>query len=230
MKSDMSIDINRAKQTLNGGGRMRVQSIFLTGLITIALFLVGCGGGRTVPSSANSGGTANVANMSNYRIGPGDVLDIFVWRNPEISTKVPVRPDGKISTPLVEDMVAVGKTPSELARDMEEVLATYIKSPSVNVIVSEFKGTFAEQIRVVGQAANPQAIPYREGMTLLDVMIAVGGLGEFAAGNRAKLVRNENGRTVEYRVRLSDLLNDGDISQNVVVRPGDVLIIPEAYF
>lgn len=199
-------------------------------LVLTAVFIAACGGGGTLPQTANPGSTYNESEMSNYRIGPGDVLDIFVWRNPEISTKVPVRPDGKISTPLVEDMVAVGKTPSELARDMEEVLATYIKSPSVNVIVSEFKGTFSEQVRVVGQAANPQAIPYREGMTLLDVMIAVGGLGEFAAGNRAKLVRNENGRTVEYRVRLSDLLNDGDISQNVAVRPGDVLIIPEAYF
>ena len=230
MEYETTFDINRATQALNGGSRMRMQKSTLIGLMSIALFFVGCGGSKTVPSSATSGEMSNAVNMSNYRIGPGDVLDIFVWRNPEISTKVPVRPDGKISTPLVEDMVAVGKTPSELARDMEAVLATYIKSPSVNVIVSEFKGTFAEQIRVVGQAANPQAIPYREGMTLLDVMIAVGGLGEFAAGNRAKLVRNENGRAVEYRIRLSDLLNDGDISQNVVVRPGDVLIIPEAYF
>ena len=158
------------------------------------------------------------------------MLDIFVWRNPEISTKIPVRPDGKISTPLVEDMVAVGKTPSELARDMEAVLAKYIKSPSVNVIVTDFQGVFAEQIRVVGQAANPQAIPYREGMTVLDVMIAVGGLGEFAAGNKAKLVRKIDGTSTEYRLRLSDLLNNGDISQNADIRPGDVIIIPETFF
>lgn len=210
---------------------MRIEILRLIGLFAVALLVVGCGGGgRAVPTATNSGTVVNEADMSNYRIGPGDVLDVFVWRNPEISTTVPVRPDGKISTPLVEDMVAVGKTPSQLARDMEAVLEKYIKSPAVNIIVSEFKGTFAEQIRVVGQAANPQAIPYREGMTLLDVMIAVGGLGEFAAGNRAKLVRKEDGRTVEYRVRLSDLLNDGDIEQNVALRPGDVLIIPEAYF
>jgi polysaccharide export outer membrane protein len=135
-----------------------------------------------------------------------------------------------ISTPLVEDMVAVGKTPSQLARDMETVLATYIKSPSVNVIVSGFQGIPGEQIRVVGQAANPQAVAYREGMTVLDVIIAVGGLGEFAAGNRAKLIRKANGETVEYRVRLNDLINSGDISQNILMQPGDILIIPEAFF
>ena len=180
---------------------------------------------ETVGESGNSR-----IDRSNYRIGPGDILDIFVWRNPEISTEVPVRPDGKISTPLVEDMVAVGKTPSELARDMEEVLATFIKSPSVNVIVTQFQGTFEEQIRVVGQATNPQAVPYREGMTVLDLMIAVGGLGEFAAGNRAKLIRKVNGVTKEYRVRLSDLLDKGEIKYNVEIEPGDVLIIPESFF
>jgi polysaccharide export outer membrane protein len=141
-----------------------------------------------------------------------------------------VRPDGKISTPLVEDMVAVGKTPSELARDMEVVLSVYIKSPSVNVIVSGFQGVPGEQVRVVGQAANPQSVPYREGMTVLDVVIAVGGLGEFAAGNRSKIVRRVNGEPVEYRVKLDDLINKGDIRQNVAIQPGDILIIPEAFF
>lgn len=209
--------------------RVRIDKYITTGCLALAGFIAGCGG-STLPPSSVSQPVYSETDMSSYRIGPGDVLDIFVWRNPDISTRIPVRPDGKISTPLVEDMVAVGKTPSQLARDMEVVLAKYIKSPSVNVIVSEFMGTFAEQIRVVGQAANPQAIPYREGMTLLDVMIAVGGLGEFAAGNRAKLVRKENGVTREYRVRLSDLLNDGDIEQNVSIKPGDVLIIPEALF
>ena len=183
----------------------------------------------TAGSSASASDTG-VVDQSNYRIGPGDVLDVFVWRNPEISTKVPVRPDGKISTPLVEDMVAVGKTPSELARDMEEVLGTYIKSPSVNIIVTEFRGTFADEVRVVGQAANPRSVPYRDGMTVLDLMIEVGGLGEFAAGNRAKLVRKRNGQTQEFGVRLDDLLNKGKIQHNVDIRPGDVLIIPEAYF
>lgn len=201
-------------------------------LCAACLVAAGCGSAPSTPVSAvpaTSSGGGDI-DQTSYRIGPGDVLDIFVWRNPEISTTVPVRPDGKISTPLVEDMVAVGKTPSELARDMEEVLAIYIKSPSVNVIVTQFQGTFDEQIRVVGQAANPQTIPYREGMTVLDVMIAVGGLGEFAAGNRAKLVRKVDGDTREYRVRLDDLLNKGRIEENVVIQPGDVLIIPESFF
>ncbi len=202
-------------------------------LLLIAMAaLTGCAALQTMPSTSGSlGGVGEGgSDQTNYRIGPGDFLDIFVWRNPEISAKVPVRPDGRISTPLVEDMVAVGKTPSQLARDMEEVLATYIKSPSVNVIVTQFQGTFAEQIRVVGQAANPQAVPYREGMTILDVMISVGGLGEFAAGNKAKLIRKVDGVSQEYLLRLDDLLNDGDISQNADIRPGDVIIIPETFF
>lgn len=205
----------------------------LFGMFVCSILLTACG--ASTPSiSASSADSATPASgaphLSSYRIGPGDTLQIFVWRNPEISTTIPVRPDGKISMPLVEEMVVVGKTPSELARDIEEVLATYIKSPSVNVIVSEFQGTFSGQVRVVGQAANPQAVPYREGMTILDVLIEVGGLGEFAAGNRAKLMRNEEGSVVEYRVRLHDLLNKGDIEQNAEVRPGDVLIIPETFF
>ena len=203
-------------------------------MITCSMLLAGCSGSSPpITASATAGNPETPAesfNRLNYRIGPGDALQIFVWRNPEISTNVPVRPDGKISMPLVEDMVAVGKTPSELARDIEEVLATFIKSPSVNVIVSNFQGTFSGQIRVVGQAANPQSVPYRDGMTILDVLIEVGGLGEFAAGNRAKLVRNENGSVVEYRVRLHDLVNKGDIKQNAEVQPGDVLIIPETFF
>ena len=203
-----------------------------TTIFVIAATLSGCGGATaTLPSvGTTSTGDSGEIDQANYQIGPGDVLDIFVWRNPEISTQVPVRPDGKISTPLVEDMVAVGKTPSELARDMEQVLAKYIKSPSVNVIVTEFRGTFEKQIRIVGQAANPQSIPYRQGMTVLDVMIEVGGLGEFAAGNKAKLIRTVDGVTTEYRIRLHDLLNKGEIEHNVEIRPGDVLIIPESFF
>lgn len=200
--------------------------IVVSGLMACA----GSGGSLAESSSTNATGSDSQSNQGNYRIGPGDTLDVFVWRNPEISTTVPVRPDGMISTPLVDDMVAVGKTPTELARDMERVLATFIRSPSVNVIVTEFQGTFGAQIRVVGQAANPQAIPYREGMTLLDVMITVGGLGEYAAGNRSKLVRKVDGRNVEFKIRLNDLLNKGDIDENVEIRPGDVIIIPEALF
>jgi len=201
-------------------------------ILLCAVILSGCvSSGEPVTSIEPSEAQGNTIESSgDYRIGPGDTLQIFVWRNPEISTTVPVRPDGKISTPLVEDMIAVGKTPSQLARDMETVLSIYIKSPSVNVIVSNFEGVPGAQVRVVGQAANPQAVPYREGMTVLDVIIAVGGLSESAAGNRAKLVRNVDGKAVEYRVRLDDLINDGDIEQNVSIRPGDILIIPEAFF
>ncbi len=170
------------------------------------------------------------AVSTEYTIGPGDMLKVFVWRHEDLSTTVPVRPDGRISTPLVEDMPAAGKTPTELARDIEAVLEEYIRSPTVNIIVEEFVGTFGEQIRVVGQAAEPQALPYREGMTLLDVMIAVGGLGEFAAGNRGKVIRRVGDEQTEIRVRIDDLVNDGDIRQNLVMRPGDVVIIPEARF
>ena len=197
-----------------------------------SLALGGCSNG-TLPVTVSQAGTLDgvrTISESMYRIGSGDTLRVFVWRNPEISTTIQVRPDGMISTPLVEDMIAVGKTPTQLARDMEEVLAEYIKTPSVNIIVSGFVGAPADMIRVVGQSANPQAIQYREGMTILDVIIATGGLSEFAAGNRAKLVRKVNGVSVEYRIRLDDLINDGDIRQNILVQPGDILIIPEAYF
>ena len=209
-----------------------IHNTLLAMVLVATSVLAACSGtSSSLPASAGIEQPVDPASMgSSYRIGPGDVLQIFVWRNPEISTTIPVRPDGKISTPLVDDMVAVGKTPSELARDMESVLSTYVKSPSVNVIVSSFEGFSEAQVRVVGQAANPQAVPYREGMTVLDVMIAVGGLGEFAAGNRAKLVRKSGGEAVEFRVRLDDLINKGDISQDVDIRPGDILIIPEAYF
>jgi polysaccharide export outer membrane protein len=166
-------------------------------------------------------------SLTEYVIGPGDTLDIFVWRNPEISKTIPVRPDGKITTPLVEDMPAVGKTPSELARDIEAVLSTYVRNPDVTVTVTNFVGTFKRQIRVIGQAVEPKALPYRENITLLDVMIEVGGLTEFAAGNRARVIRSYEGKEQEIRVRLKDLIQDGDISENIRMFPGDVLIIPE---
>ncbi len=170
------------------------------------------------------------ARSDAYLIGAGDMLDVFVWRNPELSTRVPVRPDGKISTPLVEDMQAVGKSPTQLARDVEVVLAEYIRSPKVNIIVTSFVGTFSRQIRVVGQAANPRAIPYRDEMTVLDVIIEVGGLAEFASGNRAKIIRKINGEQVEIKVRLKDLINKGKIEENILMMPGDVLMIPESRF
>jgi len=164
-----------------------------------------------------------------YIIGPGDTLQVFVWRNEELTTTVPVRPDGKISTPLVEDMVAVGKTPSKLARDIEVVLSEYIRQPQVNIIVSEAVSTFS-QVRIIGQVTTPQGIPYREGMTVMDAILAVGGLGPFAAGNRAKLVRNEGGKPTEIRVKIEDLVNKGDLTQNLSLRPGDVIVVPESRF
>ena len=165
-----------------------------------------------------------------YIIGPGDSLEMFVWGNPEISRTVVVRPDGKISAPLVEELPATGKTPYQLARDIEKELSRYIRNPLVTVIVSNFVGPYDEQIRVVGEAEEPQAVPYREHMTLLDLMIAVGGLTDFAAGNRAVVVRRINGEQRQFRVRIDDLLRDGDISANVDMLPGDILIIPEAFF
>ncbi|MCB2101288.1 MAG: polysaccharide export protein [Rhodobacterales bacterium] len=171
-----------------------------------------------------------VTQSPDYLIGPADDLQIFVWRNPELSTTVPVRPDGKISVPLIEDLQAAGKTPTKLARDIEQVLAQYVQNPVVTVIVTEFVGPFSQQVRVVGEAAEPAAIPFRENMTVLDVMIAVGGLTEFAAGNRAVLVRRSTGEKQTYRVRLDDLLKDGDVSANADVLPGDVLIVPQAWF
>lgn len=166
----------------------------------------------------------------NYIIGPGDNVNIFVWRNPEVSQSVPVRPDGKITTPLVEDLQASGKTPTELARKIEEVLGVYIKDPSVTVIVTGFVGPYDQQVRVIGEAAQPKALPFRENMTLLDLMISVGGLTEFAAGNDTILVRRVNGKEMQYRVRIDDLIEKGDISANVHILPGDIMIVPESWF
>lgn len=165
-----------------------------------------------------------------YLIGPGDGLKVFVWANPDLSTEVVVRPDGLITTPLVEDVQASGKTPTKLARELESRLAKFIRNPRVTITVTNFVGRTSEQIRVVGQAATPQALPYKEDMTVLDVIIAVGGLTDFAAGNKSTIVRNENGVKKEIQVRLDDLIRDGDISANIDMRPGDVLIIPESWF
>lgn len=188
----------------------------------VMAWLAGCVSYPELPTTAAS------TQPLEYLIGPGDQLEIFVWNNPDLSVNVPVRPDGRISTPLVEDMQAVGKTPTQLARDIELALANYVKSPQVNVVVREFFGTFGEQIRVVGKAAQPRALPYRRSMTVLDVMIEVGGLAPGAAGNRAKLVRKVNGEVTEFRLRLDDLLNAGDLANNIEVMPGDVLVIPES--
>lgn len=165
-----------------------------------------------------------------YLIGPGDSVNIIVWRNPEVSMSVPVRPDGKITTPLVEDLPAAGKTSTSLARDIEKALSKYIQQPVVTVVVTSFIGNYDEQIRVIGQAAKPQALAYRRNMSLMDVMIAVGGTTDFAAGNRASLIRNVDGKQQRYNVRLDDLVKGGDISANVPMRPGDILVIPESFF
>ena len=204
--------------------RLRTAGLLAAGA---ALLLAGCAGtdydARNLP--------AEVAGQSDeYRIGPGDGVQIFVWDHGDLSTNVQVRPDGKISTPLVEDLQAAGKTPTELARDIEEVLSEYVRSPVVTVIMQGFQGAAQQQVRVVGQAAEPRAVQYRQGMTVLDVMIEVGGLAEFAAGNRAKIIRKVNGESVEIRVKLDDLLNEGNIEENIRMLPGDVLIIPESFF
>lgn len=173
--------------------------------------------------------TTSVENYQ-YLIGPGDSVNIFVWRNPEVSGQFTVRPDGKITTSLVEDIPVTGKTPKVLAREIETVLAKYIRDPIVTVTVSNFNGPFSEQIRIVGEAANPQAINYRQNMTLLDVMVAVGGLTEFANGNKSKLIRVEGGQKIMYQVSLDDLIKAGDINANADVLPGDIIIIPEAWY
>lgn len=179
------------------------------------------------PAAPPEAGTPAVSPQ--YVIGPGDTVQVFVWRNPELSVTVPVRPDGKISTPLVEDMVAVGKTSSELAREIEKVLAEYVRTPQVNIIVTNPVSTFS-QVKVIGQVTTPSSVPYREGLTALDAVLAVGGLTEFAAGNRAKIVRkNEAGKTVEIKVKLESLVRKGKMTENVDLKPGDVIIVPESF-
>lgn len=194
------------------------------GGIALSLLLGGCASNPPAP------GTVGQAPEFYYLIGAGDSLNVQVWRNPELSMTATVRPDGKISLPLVEDMPAANKTPSQLARDLEKTLAKYIQDPVVTVIMSSFGGPFSQQIRVIGQATKPTALQYREKMSVLDVMVAVGGLTEFAAGNRATIVRNVGGKQTSLNVRLESLIRDGDISANVEVLPGDVLIIPESFF
>ena len=164
-----------------------------------------------------------------YVIGPLDTVNVIVWRNPELSMAVPVRPDGRITTPLVEDTPALGRNPTELARDLEQALAKYIRDPVVTVIVTSFVGPSNEQIRIVGEAAKPQAVAFRQNMTLLDLIIVAGGLTDFADGNNAVLVRGSE-QNKQYNVRLGDLVRRGDISANVDVKPGDVLIIPQGWF
>lgn len=202
----------------------RSQLTQAAGVLLLALLAAGCAH-KTAPPAPAEVSSAEYK----YLIGPGDVVSVIVWRNPDLSMSVPVRPDGRISLPLVEDLSAAGKDPATVAREIERSLTKYLRDPVVTVVVTEFRGPYSEQIRVIGQAAKPQALPYRENMTLLDVMIAVGGITDFADGNRSNILRTSEGNKL-YSVRLDDLLRDGDISANVPVKPGDVLIIPESWF
>ncbi|WP_371187627.1 XrtA/PEP-CTERM system exopolysaccharide export protein [Thalassotalea maritima] len=189
-----------------------------------------CSGTPTLPPATLYSANTDTADAYNYLIGPGDNLNIFVWRNPEVSGSFLVRPDGRITTSLVEDIKAAGLTPTQLARQIEQRLSVYLREPIVTVTVGGFVGPYSEQIRVIGEAAEPQAINYRQYMTLLDVMISVGGLTEFADGNDATLVRIEDGIQREYRIFIEDLVRDGDIQANVDILPGDIIVIPEAWF
>lgn len=209
-------------------GMQRLQSHRLPAAIAAivsAALLVACGSTNKYPPAPISAASSDYR----YLIGPLDTISVVVWRNPELSMAVPVRPDGYISLPLVEDLPAQGRNPADLARDIEKALAKYARDPVVTVIVSGFQGAVGEQIRIIGEATKPQAIPYRQNMTMLDVMIQVGGLTDFADGNNAVLIRGKEGGK-QYGVRLKDLVKRGDISANVDVRPGDVLIIPQGWF
>jgi polysaccharide biosynthesis/export protein len=208
---------------------MRRPSV-LAGVLAVGVLISSC---ASEPPTAQLPPTPKQATAtaadSNYIIGPGDTLQVFVWRNPELSVTIPVRPDGKISTPLVEDMVAVGKTSPQLARDMEGVLGEYVRAPKVNIIVTIAASSFS-QVKVVGQVVHAQELPYREGMTVLDAVLAVGGLGQFAAGNRAHIVRIVNGQETTIKVKLDDLVNAGDTRQNLPLKPGDLLVVPQSLF
>ncbi len=194
------------------------------GWSALVLLLAGCS--TTYPPVAQPGPQIDAP----YLVGPGDTLNVVVWRSPELSTTIPVRPDGKISTPLVEDLQASGKTTTEIARQIEKVLSRYVQNPVVTVIVTVFAGPYSQQVRVIGEAARPQALAYRENMTLLDVMIAVGGITDFAAGNKASILRTEGGTTRQFGVLLTNLIRGGDLSANVAMRPGDILVIPQSFF
>ena len=204
----------------------------LAGSAVAALALSGCATSGDAQLPAASFVAMQEGPGEDYVIGPLDELTIYVWRNPELGASVQVRPDGRITTPLVTDMPAVGKTPSMLQEDIRLQLSQYITEPIVSVIVNKFAGTFSQQVRIVGATEKPSSVPYRANMTILDAMIAVGGLSEFASGNRAKLIRfdKQTGRQREYALRLGDLLKDGDSSANVLLMPGDVVIIPESFF
>lgn len=210
------------------GKRMSASSLTVAGLGLALIGLVGCSSAPSYPPVPKD--QANLEVDYDYVIGPGDNVEIFVWGNPELSGTVPVRPDGKITTRLVEDIPASGKSPSKLARDIEKVYSEYVKSAVVSVIVNGFVGIPTQQIRVIGEASKPLSIPFKKHMTALDLMIAMGGITDFADGNKTVLIRRYDGRKRLYSLRLEDLVKDGDITANVTLMPGDIVIIPEAWF
>ncbi|WP_371826104.1 XrtA/PEP-CTERM system exopolysaccharide export protein [Photobacterium sp. GJ3] len=211
------------------GHLYKITSLTAAALMT---FLAGCSSNSlsSLPTATPQPSLTKNINQYKYLIGPGDALTIFVWGNPEISGGYIVRPDGMLSTSLVDDVLASGRTPTELARSLEAQLAEYVRDPIVSVIVNGFVGPYSEQVRVIGEAQQPMAINYRENMTLLDVMVAVGGLTDFADGNDARLIRVIGGQQKAFALSLGDLLRDGDIRRNVDILPGDIIIIPEAWF
>jgi len=224
IRGEPSASLKVIRVVARGGS---VHRAFLGFVAATGVFAVAaCGGAPELPPAPPASSLPSAA----YRIGPGDSLNIFVWRNPELTVTVPVRPDGRVSIPLVEDVVAVGKTPADLAREYEQRLSKYIKEPIVTVIVEGFVGPIPDQVRIIGEAAQPRSLPYRADMTVLDAMIAVGGLTRYAAGNDSVIVRTVNGVQNTYAVHLSDLIRDGDISSNVALQPGDILIIPQRLF
>ncbi len=216
---------------------------FLFALIT-AFVVAGCAANQPAetqtavvnasaqPATPDAAPTASSRDNTGYQyiIGPGDTLDVFVWGYKDLSVTVPVRPDGKITTRLIEDMQASGRTPTDLARDIESKYVTYVKNPTVTVTVNKFVGSPSQQIKVVGGGAEPKTVPFRNSMTVLDVMIEVGGLSKYSSGNKAVLVRNTNGKQQTYKIRLHSLLKKGDIRANRPVQPGDIIIIPESWF
>jgi polysaccharide biosynthesis/export protein len=210
---------------MTSSSRLSRRAALTTGGALLASLLTACSSiGNFPPAPA----TIDSPDLR-YRIGPLDSLNVVVWRNADLSTTITVRPDGRISTPLVEDIVAAGRTPADLAREIEKALAKFIRDPVVTVVVGGFQGTYGDQIRIVGEATRPQAVPYRQEMTVLDVMIQAGGLTDFADGNGAVLVRgSEQGK--QFRLRLKDLLKRGDISANAAVKPGDIIIVPQSWF
>ncbi len=207
----------------------RISGWVATGVLALCLGGLPAHAQTAAHSGPSSAGTTDKA-AKNYVIGPGDVLDIFVWQNPDLSQRaVPVRPDGRISTPLIANMMAAGKTPVELSKDMDKALSEYIRHPKVTVIVNQALSVLS-QVQVIGQVVHPESIPYHEGMNVLDVVLAAGGLTPYAAGNDAKLERKVHGHVVVLHLRLSDLINKGDLSQNLPVKPGDILVVPESLF